>query len=108
MKLDKLTYQLRKLVYNNNDNNYDNLCGAVTGHTATRAPRQTNNYLVPFVNIKFYNYHSMVSYGNGCLHTDVIVNSRFLQRPQKRSRGNQLIHRHLTRTNSIESDGYGG
>jgi len=28
----------------------------------------------------------------------VIVNSRFLVRPQKRSRGNQFIHRRLTRT----------
>ena len=33
----------------------------------------------------------------------VIVNSRFLERPQKRSRGNQLIHRRLTRTKSIGS-----
>jgi len=32
-------------------------------------------------------------------HTVVIVYSRFLQHPQKRSRGNQVIHRHLTRTN---------
>src|SRR5688572_24059298 len=31
----------------------------------------------------------------------VIVNSIFLQRPQKRSRGNQLIHRRLTKTESI-------
>ena len=31
----------------------------------------------------------------------VIVNSRFLQRPQKRSRGNQLIHRRLIKTESI-------
>jgi len=31
----------------------------------------------------------------------VIVNSRFLQRPQKRSRGSQLVHRRLTRTKSI-------
>ena len=30
----------------------------------------------------------------------VIVNSRFLERPQKRCRGNQLIHRRLTRTKS--------
>jgi len=28
----------------------------------------------------------------------VIVNLRFLQRPQKRSRGNQLIHRRLLKT----------
>src|SRR6218665_1696886 len=32
-----------------------------------------------------------------------IVNSRFLERPQKRSGGNQLIHRRLTRTKSIGS-----
>src|SRR6218665_2543957 len=33
----------------------------------------------------------------------VIVNSRFLQRPQKRSRRNQLIHRRLTETKSTGS-----
>src|SRR6218665_2759753 len=33
----------------------------------------------------------------------VIINSRFLESPQKRSRGNQLIHRRLTRTKSIGS-----
>ena len=33
----------------------------------------------------------------------VIVNSRFLERPQKRSRGNQLIHRRLTKTKSLDS-----
>jgi len=33
----------------------------------------------------------------------VIVNSRFLQCPQKRSRGNQLIYRHLSKTKSIGS-----
>src|SRR6218665_1588932 len=50
----------------------------------------------------------------------VIVNSRFLERPQKRSRRNQLIHRRLTKTRSTgsgqdpenqagrQSDGYGG
>src|SRR6218665_2039709 len=50
----------------------------------------------------------------------VIVNSRFLERPQERSRRNQLIHRRLTKTKSIgcgqypesqvgrQSDGYGG
>jgi len=50
----------------------------------------------------------------------VIVNSRFLQRQQKRSRGNQLILRCLSKTKSIagqiqrvrqadrQSDGYGG
>src|SRR6218665_502191 len=50
----------------------------------------------------------------------VIVISRFLERPQKRSRRNQLIHRRLTKTKSIgsgqdpeshagrQSDGYGG
>src|SRR6218665_2872912 len=31
----------------------------------------------------------------------VILNLRFLQRLQKRSRRNQFIHRHLTRTQSI-------
>src|SRR6218665_1962753 len=50
----------------------------------------------------------------------VIVKSRFLERPQKRSRRNQFIHRLLTKTKSIGSgqdpesqagrqlDGYGG
>ena len=50
----------------------------------------------------------------------VIVNSWFLERPQKRSRRNQLIYRRLTKTKSIgsgqdpksqagrQSDGYGG
>src|SRR6218665_951967 len=50
----------------------------------------------------------------------VIVNSRFLQRSQKRSHGKQLIHRRLSKTKSIgngsdpenqagrQSDGYGG
>src|SRR6218665_2090628 len=50
----------------------------------------------------------------------VIVNSWFLERPQKRSRRNQLIHRRLTKTKSIgrgqdpesqagrQLDGYGG
>jgi len=49
-----------------------------------------------------------------------IVNSRFLQRPQKQSHGNQLIHRRFSKTKSIGSgsdleiqvgrqpDGYGG
>ena len=49
----------------------------------------------------------------------VIVNSRFLERSQKLSRENQLIHRRLTKTKSIgsgqdpesqagrQSDGYG-
>ena len=52
----------------------------------------------------------------------VIVISRFLERPQKRSRRNQLIHRRLTKTKCIslgggqdpesqagrQIDGYGG
>ena len=33
----------------------------------------------------------------------VIVNSRFLEHPQKRSCGNQLIHRHLSKTKFIGS-----
>jgi len=33
----------------------------------------------------------------------VIVNSRFLERQQKRSRGNQLIHRRLAKAKSIGS-----
>jgi len=33
----------------------------------------------------------------------IIVIVRFLERPQKRSRRNQLIHRHLTKTKSIGS-----
>src|SRR6218665_712399 len=33
----------------------------------------------------------------------VIVNSIFLQRPQNRGRGNQLIHRRLSKTKSIGS-----
>jgi len=64
-------------------------------------------------------YQSRIAnYKNGLII--VIVNSRFLERPQKRNRKNQLIHRRLTRTKSIgsgqnpesqagrESDGYGG
>src|SRR6218665_543540 len=35
------------------------------------------------------------------IHTIVIVISRFLEHPQKRSRRNQLIHRRLTKTKSI-------
>jgi len=31
-------------------------------------------------------------------YTVVMVSSRFLQHPQKPSRGNQLIHRRLTKT----------
>ena len=50
----------------------------------------------------------------------VIVNSRFLQHPQKQNQGNQLIHRCLSKTKTIgraqdpesqagrQSDGYGG
>ena len=34
----------------------------------------------------------------------VIVNSRFIERPQKRSRGNQLIHRRLTKTKGCGQD----
>jgi len=33
----------------------------------------------------------------------LIVNSRFLRRPQKRSRGNQLIHRRLTNLIPLET-----
>jgi len=33
----------------------------------------------------------------------IIINSRFLERPQKRSRRNQLIHRRLTKTKSLGS-----
>ena len=33
----------------------------------------------------------------------VIVNSRFLQRPQKRNRRNQLIYRRLSKTKSLDS-----
>src|SRR6218665_2862088 len=33
----------------------------------------------------------------------VIINSRFLEHPQKQSRRNQLIHRRLTKTKSIGS-----
>ena len=33
----------------------------------------------------------------------VIVNSRLLERPQKRSRGVQLIHRRLTKRKSLRS-----
>ena len=36
----------------------------------------------------------------------VIVNARFLERPQKRSRGNQLIHMRLTRTKSTGNGKY--
>jgi len=33
----------------------------------------------------------------------ILVNSRFLQRPQKQSRGNQLIHRRFSKAKSIGS-----
>ena len=39
---------------------------------------------------------------NHCLQV-ITVNSRFLERPQKRSCGNQLIHSRLTKTKSIDS-----
>jgi len=38
-----------------------------------------------------------------CLVTPVVVNSRFLQQTQKRSRENQLIHRRLAKIKSIGS-----
>ena len=53
-------------------------------------------------------------------HNIVIVNSKFLQRPQKRSRRNQFIHRRSSKSKLIgsgsdpesqagrQSDGYGG
>src|SRR6218665_2054044 len=34
-------------------------------------------------------------------HDIIIVNLRYLKRPQKRSRRNQLIHKHLSKTKSI-------
>jgi len=43
---------------------------------------------------------SKLSY-NPALFVTVIVNSRFLQRPQKQSRENQIIHRRLTWTKLI-------
>src|SRR6218665_973269 len=64
--------------------------------------------------------HAFISSSSSSSSSFVIVNSRFLERPQKRSRGNQLIHRRLTETKSIGSgqdpesqagrqlDGYGG
>jgi len=54
------------------------------------------------------------------LHEIVIVNFGFLQRPQERSRGNQLIHRRISKTKpkgsgsdpesqtGRQSEGYGG
>ena len=61
--------------------------------------------------------------GHVSIHTRdriIIVNSKFLQRPQKRSRGNQLIHRRCPKQNRLaagqiqgvrqagrQSDGYG-
>ena len=41
--------------------------------------------------------------GNSILIVIITVNSRFLERTQKQSRGNQLIHRCLTRTKSIDN-----
>src|SRR6218665_2561393 len=40
---------------------------------------------------------------NSSLNVIVIVNSRFLEHPQKRSRGNQLILRRLSKAKSIGS-----
>jgi len=40
---------------------------------------------------------------NVIIIVNVIISSRFLQRPQKRSRGNQLIQRHLSKIKLIGS-----
>src|SRR6218665_1617600 len=57
--------------------------------------------------LKYYNFNSPELFRNFfrliILIIIVIVNSRFLERPQKRSRRNQLIHSRLTKTKSIGS-----
>src|SRR6218665_2942720 len=75
------------------------------------------NLLLKSLLFLFINTSSEADYSRNRI---VIVNSWFLERPQKRSRRNQLIHRRLTKTKSIgsgqdpksqagrQSDGYGG
>jgi len=65
-------------------------------------------------------FNSKLHYVQQRIIVIVIVNSIFLQCPQKRSRGNQLIHRRLSKSKSIgsgsdpesqagrQTDGYGG
>src|SRR6218665_3354162 len=79
-------------------------------------PRFTNNGVLVYY---FCAFCIKLSFGNFGV-VIVIPNLRFLQRPQKRSRRNQFIHRRLTRTQSIgrgqlpdsqsgrHLDGYGG
>ena len=80
-----------------------------------KSPEIFFNHQVSFVNSSI-----LPNYTRQNLSNIVIVNSRFLQRPQKRSQGNQVIHRRLSKTKSIgsgsdpqsragkQSDGYGG
>src|SRR6218665_555044 len=77
----------------------------------------SKNLLLKSLLFLFINTSSEADYSRNHI---VIVNSTFLERPQKRSRRNQLIYRSLTKTKSIgsgqdpknqagrQSDGYGG
>src|SRR6218665_834465 len=77
----------------------------------------SKNLLLKSLLFLFINTSSEADYSRNRI---VIVNSTFLERPQKRSRRNQLIHMRLTKTISIgsgqdpksqagrQSDGNGG
>src|SRR6218665_1388994 len=79
----------------------------------------SKNLLLKSLLFLFINTSSEVDYSRNRIAI-VIVIFRCLERPQKRSRRNQLIHRRLTKTKSISSgqdpksqagrhsDGYGG
>src|SRR5688572_30665250 len=52
--------------------------------------------------ILLYRIHVQAcTFAHSSISSIVIVKSIFLERPQKRSRGNQLIHRRLIKTESI-------
>src|SRR6218665_587147 len=56
------------------------------------------------IKFKFIVVHKMSEHQRNKLFRIIVtVNSRILQRPLKRSRGNQLVHRRLTKTKSIDS-----
>jgi len=67
-----------------------------------------NNKIKVKILLKYYKNSNIIYFGIyfgrcGGIHTIVITNSRFLQRPPKRSHGNQLIHRHFSKAKSIGS-----
>jgi len=55
------------------------------------------NLILAYVDTEYC--HAVLSINVSTLIKIVIVISRFLERPQKRSRGNQLIHRRLSKEN---------